>query len=198
MSLAALFADVAKALDGSTEIERIGQDALIYHAPNAFFGGYPTQLPPEICDVMTVSDADPACETILDAALPWAPPKTSTDPLYVEHSKAKVHVELIGPQGLARATDIRLGLYGMLPGAEYGLRTHPAEEVFVILAGEVDWMRGDADYAPSRTGDRSFHPSMLAHATRTRDLAFMSVYIWLGDISTEHYSYEGLPASSAS
>jgi len=34
---------------------------------------------------------------------------------------------------------------------------------------------------------------MVPHATRTGDDAFMSIYIWDGDIAAEKYRYFGLP-----
>ena len=81
----------------------------------------------------------------------------------------------------------------MLPFADYGLRTHPAEEIFVMLAGRAFWRRGDTAYSPRRSGERSYHPSCLPHATRTGEDAFMSVYVWAGDISTDGYVYTGTP-----
>ena len=55
-------------------------------------------------------------------------------------------------------------------------------------------MRGDAPYEGLVTGQRSYHPSMMRHATKTeRSRLFMSVYIWDGDLSTEKYQYLGLP-----
>ncbi|MDP5348599.1 MAG: dimethylsulfonioproprionate lyase family protein, partial [Paracoccaceae bacterium] len=80
-------------------------------------------------DVMTRPDALPVCSLIAALPFDWAPPQTSSTPLYVEHSRAKVHVELLGPDGLIRSDRVRLGLYGMTPHAEYGIRTHPAEEI---------------------------------------------------------------------
>ncbi len=143
---------------------------------------------------MTRADAHPVCALITHLPFHWAPPQSSTDPLYTAHSVAKVHVELLGPGGLVTSDRVRLGLYGMLPHSEYGIRTHPAEEIYVMLAGEADWKRDAEPYAPHGPGARSYHPSMMPHASRTRDMAFMSVYVWHGDISTENYAYAGLPS----
>ena len=82
----------------------------------------------------------------------------------------------------------------MHPHADYGLRTHQAEEVFVMLAGEAFWKRGDGAYMLARPPERSYHPSGLAHATRTGRQAFLSVYVWCGDLSTDSYVYRGIPA----
>jgi hypothetical protein len=111
----------------------------------------------------------------------------------VAHSLPKVNVELLGPDGLIKSNVIRLGLYGMLPNFEYGIRTHPAEEVFVMLAGQAHWKRDNAPYVPHGPGERSYHPSMMQHANRTAEQTFLSVYVWHGDISTQGYVYDGLP-----
>lgn len=194
MSLPDLFNAVAEVLDGDLAIERQARAALLAANPSARYQGPVQPLPDSMVQVLSAPDAHPTCRKLLDTPLNWVPPQTSSDPAYVAHSHKKVHVELIGPGGLVPSDGIRLGLYGIGPQSEYGLRTHPAEEVFVMMAGRVLWKRGEAPYLMHGPGERSYHPSMLPHATRTEEMAFMSVYVWSGDISTDNYSYAGLPA----
>lgn len=189
-----LFQALEDVFDDALEIEQAARTALNKarlsgKLPQLAQGADP--LPVSIMEVMQRSDAHQACQLITQLPFIWTPPTTSSDPLYIEHSLPKVHVELIGPDGLVPSDEFRIGLYGMRPRAEYGIRTHPAEEVFIMLAGEVDWIRGDAPYAPHGPGTRSYHPSMLPHANRTRDEAFMSIYVWRGDVSTVGYKYKG-------
>jgi len=193
MSLEPLFTALSDVFAGPLEIETHARGALLAAAPNASHNAKATPLPQPFLDVMKASDAHPVCALIAETPLPWAPPQTSDDPTYMAHSMPKAHVELLGPDGLVHSSDVRLGLYGILPQAEYGLRTHPAEEVFIMLAGQAYWMRGAGAYELHRSGERSHHPTMLPHATKTGALAFMSVYIWHGDVSTDGYVYEGLP-----
>jgi len=68
----------------------------------------------------------------------WGPPNIPNSPLDIKHSISKVHVELLGPNGLVKSDKVSLGLYGMKPSAEYEIRTHAAEEISIILAGDVD------------------------------------------------------------
>lgn len=191
MQLKALFEAVAQALDGPLDIEGHGREALLRAEPPDAVTNGNTALPASVLEQMQAPGAHPVCALIAKTPLPWAPPGTSSDPKYIADSLAKVHVELLGPGGLVKSDQVRLGLYGMLPNAEYGIRTHPAEEIYVMLAGEVDWIRGDNPYQSHGPNERSYHPSMLPHATRTTDKAFMSIYIWHGDISTENYVYSG-------
>ena len=99
----------------------------------------PAPLPGPILEAMNRDGAHPICRLIETLPFHWAPPQTSADPLYQEHSHFKAHVELLGPGGLLASSKIRLGLYGMLPHCEYGLRTHPAEETYIMLAGSAFW-----------------------------------------------------------
>lgn len=191
-----LFESLIDVFDGARDIERHSRDALREAAFEAElvtleWNAEPLRAP--FLDAMNSPTAHSICKKI--AALPfhWAPPTTSDDPKYVEHSLPKAHVEILGPNGLVKSDQVRLGLYGMMPHSEYGIRTHPAEEIYIMLAGSAFWMVGNAPYVEHSTGARSFHPSMIDHSTKTGAQAFMSVYVWHGDLSTEKYSYEGLP-----
>lgn len=188
-----LFLDLEQVFNGDLEIEKIVAQELRAKAEHAQALGEPRPVPANIAAVMTADDAHPICADVLEMPFNWAPPETSKSELYKKHSSFKAHVELLGPDGLVTSNVVRLGLYGMQPNSEYGVRTHPAEEIYIMLAGACFWMRGDAAYQSSGVGDRSHHASFLPHATLTKEKAFMSVYAWVGDLSTESYRYEGLP-----
>lgn len=191
MQLAELYTALAETLDADRDIERAGQAALLSAADSAVLTKTGAPLDGAYLRILKASDAHPVCRLIPSFPFDWSPPTTSDDPKYIADSVAKAHVELVGPDGIVRSREVRIGLYGMLPRHEYGLRTHLAEEVFVMLAGEADWKTGEGVYNTLRAGERSYHPSMLPHANRTRSSAFMSIYIWHGDVSTESYVYQG-------
>ena len=192
MPLSALCEALAEVFDGPLEVEQRARAALLEASSRARPPGTTVPLPASVLEVMTARDAHPACQIVAATPLNWVPPQTSADPDYVAHSLRKVHVELVGPDGLAPSNCIRLGLYGMRPHANYGIRTHPAEEVFVMMAGRASWKRGDLPFAQLGPGERSHHPSMMPHATSTGDSAFLSVYAWIGDIRTDGYVYHGI------
>lgn len=190
-SLKPLFTALAETFCGPHLIEQCAREALLeaegeIDGPSDF-----EHLPKSFLDVMRKSDAHPVCGLIAQAPFDWVPPTTSGDPLYIKHSIGKVHVELLGPDGLVKSEKIRMGLYGLPEHFEYGNRTHPAEEIFVMLAGEAYWSRDNAPYLLHRPNEVSHHPSMMPHATATRDVAFMSAYAWCGDLSTDNYIYHG-------
>ncbi len=81
----------------------------------------------------------------------------------------------------------------MLPNLTCGTGTHPAEKVFVMLAGQAHWKRTGNPFALHGVGELPYHPSMMEHATRAGAQGFMSIYAWRVDLSTEQYVYAGLP-----
>ncbi|MDD9911092.1 MAG: dimethylsulfonioproprionate lyase family protein [Ahrensia sp.] len=193
-----LYVALAGALDGSLPIEMAGKEALLEHADHAFSDPeLAAPLPKSIADVMSEPDAHSCCDLLASAPLPWAPPLVTNNRDYVALSANKALVELIGPEGLVTNHTIRMGVYGIIPGVEYGVRTHPAEELFVMIAGRADWLTGEGAYAEHCIGARLHHPSMLPHATRTQDRAFMSIYIWTGEVSFENYVYSGIPGGAS-
>ena len=197
MTLAALFEGLSDLLCADYPIERNAQAELRAELPaantRARLPRDPVSLPSPFLEVMNRDDAHPVCHLISYLPFHWAPPQTSSDPLYQEHSHFKAHVELLGPNGLVASSKVRIGLYGMLPNYEYGLRTHPAEEIYIMLAGSAFWKVADSPYQQLFPRERSHHQSMVPHSTRTGEDAFMSVYVWDGDIATDEYKYFGLP-----
>lgn len=191
--LSQLFTELADVFNSSLEIDRQAKSVLLEAAEGTLpaLTGKGIPLDQQFVEVMTAEDAHSSCKTILQIPFEWTPPQTSEDPAYQALGRIKAHVELIGPDGLISSNEDRIGLYGILPHSEYGIRTHPAEETFKMLAGEVFWQRGDVPYSLHMPGSESYHPSMLPHATKTADKAFMSIYVWRGDVSKDGYHYQG-------
>ena len=192
IGLKSFLINLADVFDGDLEIEKTARRELL-KVSLANFSTKPCPLPAQIVSVMRQSDAHPLCDDIIEMPFDWRPPETSKSLLYAKHSVFKSHIELVGPDGLVKSRSVRLGLYGMLPHSEYGVRTHPAEEIYIMLAGACFWKRGDAPYCCESSNGRSHHPSLMPHASKTEDQAFMSVYAWVGDISKDSYKYSGLP-----
>ena len=193
MSLEAIIIELQSVFSGTTEIERRALEALQKASIQKIKSAKSTPLPVQIVNVMEEEQSHPICKSILRAELDWCPQTTSNDSLYIEHSKRKAHVEILGPNGLISSNSVRIGLYGMLSQSEYGIRTHPAEEIYIALAGVSYWKRGSDKYQELLPGESSYHPSLMPHASKTEKKAFMSVYVWNGDISMDNYRYKGLP-----
>ena len=129
MSLQKLFLACAETLNESRPIEKDAKRCLQQAKPKQELGFGPNNLPPQIQEIMRRQDALPLCDMIRQMAFHWSPPTTSASSKYIKDSRAKSHVELVGPEGLALSDNFRIGLYGMMANSAYGIRTHPAEEI---------------------------------------------------------------------
>ena len=185
------FRNLADVFTGTADIEKNARSALLAATCPKALTDNKTTLKAPFSDIMLQNDAHPICDSILRMNFNWSPPTTIDEESYIRDSINKSHVELIGPSGIVNSNSIQIGLYGMLAHNKYGIRTHPAEEVYIMLAGEVFWKVGNTEYLRHTAGQRSYHPSMVPHANKTENKAFMSVYVWQGDISTENYVYNG-------
>ena len=185
------FRKLAEVFTGTADIEKNARSALLAATCAKALADNKTTLKAPFSDIMLQNDAHPICDSILRMNFNWSPPTTIDEESYIRDSINKSHVELIGPSGIVNSNSIQIGLYGMLAHNKYGIRTHPAEEVYIMLAGEVFWKVGNTEYLRHTAGQRSYHPSMVPHANKTENKAFMSVYVWQGDISTKNYVYNG-------
>ena len=185
------FRNLADVFTGTADIEKNARSALLAATCPKALTDNKTTLKAPFSDIMLQNDAHPICDSILRMNFNWSPPTTIDEESYIRDSINKLHVELIGPSGIVNSNSIQIGLYGMLAHNKYGIRTHPAEEVFIMLAGEVFWKAGSTEYLRHTAGQRFYNPSMVPHANKTENKAFMSVYVWQGDISTENYVYNG-------
>jgi len=66
----------------------------------------------------------------------------------------------------------------------YARHNHPAEEIYLPLAGTALWQRGDAPWRPVPPGRPIHHPPDLPHATRTGGAPLLALYFWRGEIGT--------------
>ena len=134
------------------------------HVHNALQSSKPTvkplscaaPLPQSFISVMERAGAHPICKLITEMQFNWAPPETSSSPLYVKHSTSKVHVELLEPNGLVKSDKVRLSPYGVKPDTGYGIKTHAAEKIYIMFSGEVNWKLCDAPYTPHLPSERSY------------------------------------------
>ena len=104
--------------------------------------------------------------------------------------------EIIGIDAPFASNKMRSFVVYQPPNVYYPWHQHPAEEIYIMLAGDCLWKRGADIYRSLTANERSHHPSYLPHANKTQSNAFMSVYVWIGDLSKDQYSYKGLPESS--
>jgi len=91
--------------------------------------------------------------------------------------------EVIGPDGLLDAADIRAGFTFMAPGVLYPSHDHPAHELYVVISGRALWTRsGVATWQDP--GAVIVHASLEPHAMETFAEPLLALYSWRGDMSS--------------
>jgi mannose-6-phosphate isomerase-like protein (cupin superfamily) len=90
------------------------------------------------------------------------------------------YAEIIGPLAPYRTTIFCLGLTLIAPASLYPLHRHPAVELYYVLSGTASWRLNnhDRDLPP---GEFVLHPSLAAHAMRTRREPLLAAYTWSGE-----------------
>ena len=135
-------------------------------------------------------DAHPGRE-VLARALPhlaWADASGALAGLKPDWAAGMLMNELLGPSGQFFHPTLRVGLFVQAPDFHYGLRTHPAEETYILLGGTSFWATGADAPAPRQTGEIIHHPSTIPHQTLTRESPFIAAWRWSGDIAYEGYA----------
>jgi quercetin dioxygenase-like cupin family protein len=102
---------------------------------------------------------------------------------------------LVGPGGLAESDRLAVGLLMLGPGIHYPRHSHPAVEVYVVLAGEGEWQKGEAPWQRRPPGAVIRHDSLVPHATRALEEPLLAAYVWRGDLAT-HARIIAKPADS--
>lgn len=128
-----------------------------------------------------------ACEALPAMAdgLRW-----TQNPNYVRDPKMRAfladyaYVELVGPNGIALCEDLALGLLLIGPHSEYPPHSHPAQAVYLVVAGEAEWWREDAPWRTLPAASFVRHEPNTVHAMRTGEHPLLALYAWRGEIGT--------------
>ena len=72
----------------------------------------------------------------------------------------------------------------MPPNLHYPWHHHPAEEMYLVLAGQARFMREGSDPEILHPGDTSFHASNQPHAMETGDHSVMAYVTWRNNLGT--------------
>ena len=86
--------------------------------------------------------------------------------------------EVIGKRGPFVSERVRTGIGIWGPGIDYPAHRHQAEEIYVVLTGEIDFLFGDSPRVRKQAGDVIYVPSMLTHGFNTCDHPMAVLYIW--------------------
>jgi mannose-6-phosphate isomerase-like protein (cupin superfamily) len=187
-ALAAAFegADVAVAADAPNFPEAVG---LLRGNPLAIASAVPRRTAACAHWDATIAAAEGGRNAALAAALADFEPVVAWMPL-TEMYDDSLDVDqgfgmVIGPWG----SPLSAGAYGfglllMGPNTLYPRHHHVAREVYYVVSGTADWMRGDEDWAPRAPGSAIYHPSEVPHAMRTGSEPLLAVASWISDLDS--------------
>lgn len=85
---------------------------------------------------------------------------------------------LIGENGAFASDQMRAWVVYMPVHLWYTWHHHPAEEIYLTVAGEAEFMRQGAPDVVLRPGETSAHASNQPHAMQTHDHPVMAYVIW--------------------
>ncbi len=94
------------------------------------------------------------------------------------------YVEISGPDGMVLSPNTALGLLLIGPENLYPPHNHPAEEIYMVVAGEAAWQRAGAPWQLRPSGSVIHHEPKVIHAMRTAAQPLLALYAWRGEIGT--------------
>ncbi len=91
--------------------------------------------------------------------------------------------ELIGLEGTFHSHQMRSFVVYAPAGLHYPWHHHPAEELYLVLAGEAEFALHGESPRILRPGDTAYHASMKPHAMTTHDHPVMAYVLWRGNLT---------------
>ena len=88
--------------------------------------------------------------------------------------------EFVGPAAPVRCSRLSAGLLLLGPEVHYPGHFHPAEEIYVPLAGTAEWQRAGEPWTARPPGTAVLHESGAIHAMRTASEPLLALYLWRG------------------
>ncbi len=193
--LTGLYHSIAAILEaGNEQIAQIGAAALRRHAPAAMPGvAAAVGLSSVFLPGLLRPDAHAVGPHLHDlfSKLNWRHSGSENGKIRNDLSAQMLTCELVGPTGIVFDPDCRVGLFAQNANLDYPERSHPAEELFVMLSGSAFWRRSGMDETVRMAGGRIHHFSGERHASRTAAEPFVAVWVWTGDIDFDKYELHG-------
>ncbi len=194
--LAGFYLAVASVLEeGEEPIAQTAAAAMRKHAPNATAS---TTASIGILGVTFLAgllgpNTHPVAQHLHDVfdRLDWRYSGSENGRIRLELGTQMLTCELIGPTGMVFDPICRVGLFAQNANLDYPERSHPAEELFVMLSGAAMWRLASADEVPKLAGERVHHLSCERHASRTAGDPFIAIWAWTGDIDFDKYELHG-------
>ena len=119
----------------------------------------------------------------LEPALAWTQnPNYSDARLGAGYMAGYAYADVVGPRGVIAADGVAMGVLLLGPGRLYPDHSHPASELYHVLAGTAEWSRDGGAFRPRPPGSRIFHPPWMRHAMRVEGETLFAWYAWVGEV----------------
>ena len=92
--------------------------------------------------------------------------------------------EIIGRDAPFASNKMRSFVIYQPPGVYYPWHQHPAEEIYVVLAGKAKFSLEKTAARILNSGDHAFHPSNQPHALETLSHPVMAYVVWRNGFDT--------------
>jgi mannose-6-phosphate isomerase-like protein (cupin superfamily) len=91
---------------------------------------------------------------------------------------------LVGPHAHFRAQGFAAYVLYSDAALWYPWHDHPAEEIYLVIAGEAEFMVDGETSRILGPGETCFHASNQSHAMQTHDSPVMAMVLWRGNLET--------------
>lgn len=91
---------------------------------------------------------------------------------------------IIGEGGPFRSERLWLWIVYMPPGLDYPWHDHPAEEIYLVVAGSAVFRKAGVEDQILHPGDTTFHVGSQPHAMETLDQPVLCLVAWRGGFET--------------
>ncbi len=88
----------------------------------------------------------------------------------------------IGDGGFWKSNHMSGYVVYMPAGLHYPWHHHPAEEMYLMLAGEAEFQLEGQESHIAKAGDAIFHPGGMPHATTTHECPMMAYVTWRNNL----------------
>lgn len=95
-----------------------------------------------------------------------------------DFAEGHANAVVVGPRGLERRQDVRVGISVMAPHIQYPDHRHPPEEVYVVLSPGA-WRQGEEAWFEPGVGGIVYNPPDILHAMKSGAAPLLAVWcLW--------------------
>jgi quercetin dioxygenase-like cupin family protein len=113
------------------------------------------------------------------AGLRWRQSYTASD-FGAEFVERYGYVEIVGKRSTLFTDQMAGGLLMFGPGIRYPEHRHPAEEIYLPVAGTADYLMSDGTWQSAKPGTVIHNAPMVWHGIRTTSEPVLIAWAWLG------------------